>query len=290
MISPKYEEKAMGALNWTREKIMKWTGMGVAEFADLLGVPKIVDWSNLTDAKALLKEAAILGHEGTVRMLLEKRGKVKDGDDVNPDVIEAFHYACFYGNEWIVRLCLDYVPHVNALDAEGRTGLHKAAQKGRECVIAALLECGADLDKRDMYGNTPLDEALAQNHDTVIRLFMRRRGALVASSKRTSEAPLAAIRSAKNPTFNRFTGMNATIVDFYVDTSTKGDEVEEHRVERKAVETLIWDDELGSDTSSDMISGEASSDMTSGENYPDPDFKWIHLPANNVSILHVIVC
>jgi hypothetical protein len=31
----------------------------------------------------------------------------------------------------------------------------------------------------------------------------------------------------------------------------------------------------------EMSSG-APGDMTSREAYPDPDFKWIHLPANNV--------
>jgi hypothetical protein len=62
--------------------------MCVAEFADLVGLSTGlkeveallgVDLGKLTDVKELLKEAAILGHVETTRMLLEKMSKVKDG-------------------------------------------------------------------------------------------------------------------------------------------------------------------------------------------------------------------
>ena len=273
-VGAKYGEKAVEILDWTREKVMKWTGMGVTEFADLLGIPRFVDWSHLTDAKELLKEAAILGHEGTVSMLLEKRGKIKGDDQLRPDVTEAFHYSCFHGNEWVVRLFSDHVLSVDVADDDGKTGLHKAARQGHERVAAALLEFGADLNKQDVWGSTPMDEALRGNHNSIVRLFMRHRGALVASSKPAADASLATFRPTEKPKLDRFIGMNATIVDFYVDRSDEGDDLEEHRVERTAVETLLWGDRLGSDT---------SSENSSSEEYPEPDFKWIHLPANNVS-------
>lgn len=274
-LGPQYSEVAAAALNWTREKIMKWTGMGASEFADLVGLPEVlkgITLGRLTDAKELLKEAAILGHEETVITLLEKMSKVKDEHDVKQDIIEAFHYGCFYGNEWVVRNCLAYVP-VDAADIDGQTGLHKAARQGYSWVAAALLEFGADLDKRDKWGNTPLDDAIYRDYPETIRLFMTHRGALVASSRPTVEVPLTGISSLKDRKVGKHIGMNATIVDFYIETNMEGDTVEEHRLEQKPVEALIWDEEIGSDASDDMTSGEAS---------PDPDFKWIHLPANNV--------
>jgi ankyrin repeat protein len=87
-------------------------------------------------------------------MLLEKMSKVKDGDDLEMDVIEAFHYGCFYGNEWVVRLCLEHISDVDRAGTYSETGLHKAALQGRKWVAAALLEFDADLDKRDV--RTPL--------------------------------------------------------------------------------------------------------------------------------------
>lgn len=248
--------------------------MSIPEFAELIGVP---DWSNLTDAKELLKEAAILGHEDTVRMLLHKTNKEIDGDVTA--VIEAFHYSCFYGNQWVARLCLDYLPEVDIADVHGRTGLHRAAQQGHEWVVAALLEYGANIDAQDMLGITPLDEALSHNREPIVRVFMRHRGALVASSKPNGERPLIAIRSVREiPSVEQYIGMDATIVEFYVDTSTEGNEIEEHRVERKAVESLIWGDRPSSDSDS------RGSAINSEEAYPEPDFKWYHLPANNVSL------
>lgn len=273
-LGPQYSEKAATALNWTREKIMRWTEMSVSEFADLVGLPEVlgITLGCLTDAKELLREAAILGHEETVIALLEGVSKVGGGHDVKQDIIEALHYGCFYGNEWVVGNCLAYVP-VDAADIDGQTGLHKAACQGNYSVAAALLEFGADLDKRDKWENTPLDTAIHRHYPETIRLFMTHRGALVASSRPTVEVPLTGISSLKDLKVDKHIGMNATIVDFYIETNIEGDTVEEHRLKQKPVEALIWDEEIGSDASNDMTSGEAS---------PDPDFKWIHLPANNV--------
>ncbi|KAH8599991.1 hypothetical protein B0O99DRAFT_347159 [Bisporella sp. PMI_857] len=261
---------------------MKWTGIGVTEFADLIGVPRIFDWGNLTDARELLKEAAILGHEATVRMLLGKGDQVKDKKTFEADVVQALHYSCFYDNEWVVRACLEYVSDVNAADVTGQTALHKAAQQGNEWVVAALLEFGADLDKRDILGITPLDAALAQGNDAVVRLFMKNRGALIASSKSTPDALLAPVYSVEAPALDRFTGMNATTVDFYVELSTEG--YEEHRVTQTAVETLVWGENFGRNDDSERRSKSShiSSDLVPKAASVEPDFKWIHIPANNM--------
>jgi ankyrin repeat protein len=58
-----------------------------------------------------------------------------------------------------IQLCLDAGVDVNAVDLQGDTGLHGAAQKGWDQVVEFLAEHGARLDIKDKKGRTPLDAA-----------------------------------------------------------------------------------------------------------------------------------
>ncbi len=71
-------------------------------------------------------------------------GRVK----AETDVIEA------------IRICLNAGVDVNAAEAQGRTALHGAAQKGYDQVVRFLAEHGAKLDVKDRQGRTPLDAAM----------------------------------------------------------------------------------------------------------------------------------
>jgi ankyrin repeat protein len=56
-----------------------------------------------------------------------------------------------------LRLLLDGdTDDIESPDERGRTRLHRAVQHGAEHAVAALLKTGAQVDSRDVWGNTPL--------------------------------------------------------------------------------------------------------------------------------------
>jgi ankyrin repeat protein len=59
-----------------------------------------------------------------------------------------------------IKLCVDAGADVNALDNQGDTALHGAAQKGHDQVVKFLVDHGAKLDVKDKRGRTPLDAAM----------------------------------------------------------------------------------------------------------------------------------
>jgi uncharacterized protein len=59
-----------------------------------------------------------------------------------------------------MKLCLEAGADVNAVDNQGDTALHGAAQKGSDPVVQFLVEHGAKLDIKDKKGRTPLDAAM----------------------------------------------------------------------------------------------------------------------------------
>ncbi len=59
-----------------------------------------------------------------------------------------------------LKLCLDAGADVNAVDNQGQTALHGAAQKGWDQVVQFLVDHGAKLDVKDKRGHTPLDAAM----------------------------------------------------------------------------------------------------------------------------------
>jgi uncharacterized protein len=58
-----------------------------------------------------------------------------------------------------IKLCLDAGADVNAINLQGDTALHGAAQKGYDQVVQFLADQGAKLDIKDKRGRTPLDAA-----------------------------------------------------------------------------------------------------------------------------------
>ncbi|MGP0074954.1 MAG: ankyrin repeat domain-containing protein [Bryobacteraceae bacterium] len=59
-----------------------------------------------------------------------------------------------------IKLCLDAGADVNAVNNQGDTALHGAAQKGFDQVVEFLADHGAKLDIKDKRGRTPLDAAM----------------------------------------------------------------------------------------------------------------------------------
>jgi len=282
MVGPKWATIELSILDWARETIEKWAGMDVPTFIQHLWSDNLVEWGSITDPAVLLDEAAASGHEGAIRMLLDKWKKREDDEEkLKLDLQRAFHKGVMSGNESIVRLFLTCDVDIHALDDDGRSTLHNAAECGHEAVMRLLLEMGVDIDQADRNGDRPIDLAVKKNHEPIIRLLMRYGGAILTSS--TVGASPRSVSKKADYTLDRVdnTGFNATIVHFYIrrpntdgSAATESAAFDEHRVQIEQVENLVWNE--------DGLFEDVLDDKIGKDEYPKADFRWIHLPANNV--------
>ncbi|CAN1349084.1 Potassium channel SKOR, partial [Linum perenne] len=66
----------------------------------------------------------------------------------------------------------------NRTDYDGRSPLHLAASRGYEDMTSLLLQKGVDVNMRDKSGNTPLMEAIKSGHDRVATLLVQKGASL----------------------------------------------------------------------------------------------------------------
>ena len=77
-----------------------------------------------------------------------------------------------------IKKLLEYNPSLNLLDKLGKSAMHYAARNKYFEIAAMLLQSGADIDLRDSYGNTPLNEAVfTSKGDGSMIKFLLQRGA-----------------------------------------------------------------------------------------------------------------
>jgi len=76
---------------------------------------------------------------------------------------------------------------INARDKEGKTPLHRAAEKGHAHVVCLLLQRAADV--RDELGRTPLHLAAENGHLDVVQALLER-GADVNAEDNTHWTPV----------------------------------------------------------------------------------------------------
>jgi ankyrin repeat protein len=65
---------------------------------------------------------------------------------------------------------------IDAVDDDGRTPLHRAIDLGAEDLAAFLVSAGADVNRRDRWGNTPLWRAVyhAPGTEAIVDLLLER--------------------------------------------------------------------------------------------------------------------
>ncbi|OIW28755.1 ankyrin, partial [Coniochaeta ligniaria NRRL 30616] len=90
----------------------------------------------------------------------------------------ALHWAARMGNIDAVRKLLCYEADASARELLGWTPLHFAAQNYNGSIMVllifeALVEEGAEVNRRDNYGNTPLAYAIHHNNVPVFRALRR---------------------------------------------------------------------------------------------------------------------
>ena len=171
----------------------------VAEHAGSIEPARIAD-------EAALREAAIKGDIGTVKVLLDEGVNVNAKD---ADGRTALTEAAFYGRTEIAKMLLDKGADVFAKKNDGATPLTMAAShkeiaemiqreiqllevagKGDNAMVKDLLDKGAYVNVRDPEGRTPLTEAAWNNHVETVKLLLDR-GANPNAKKVDGATPLS---------------------------------------------------------------------------------------------------
>ncbi|KAJ4761793.1 potassium channel protein [Rhynchospora pubera] len=101
-----------------------------------------------------LLEAVKFGHERIAKFLVEKGAILT--------LEEAGNYLCKVVTQSkieMLRRLLEFGVDPNSKNYDLRTPLHVAAAEGLHLVATILIECGADVQSKDRWGNTPMDEA-----------------------------------------------------------------------------------------------------------------------------------
>ena len=206
---------------------------------------------NATDTrmKSPLQLAASHNRERLAHMLIEHGADVhskSDGDWT------ALHNACQSGSEALVRMLVVVGADVNGQLLNGRTPLHVAAEFGNTDAAECLLETsGIRRSVKDRFGNTPLLIAAQKGKMEIVEML----------------APWNHVHDLSADEIEAAQQFNATIVDF--------DDKDFNRVQRRSVYELLYARDIKDATKHSISTLPANTKAT--------QFRWIHLPANNIS-------
>jgi ankyrin repeat protein len=143
---------------------MKGNTDAVKILLDYGASPNMVDMHGTS----ALAEATRGGHEDTMTLLLSH------GAELSLDAGEAAGKLCkmvFDGDMLHLRRLLIAKIQVDAGDYDMRTASHIAAAEGNVAALRLLVEFGADLMRKDRWGNTIFDEARRQDKNAVLEFL-----------------------------------------------------------------------------------------------------------------------
>uniref|UniRef100_A0A5B7B3V9 Potassium channel n=1 Tax=Davidia involucrata TaxID=16924 RepID=A0A5B7B3V9_DAVIN len=81
--------------------------------------------------------------------------------------------ATYHGDLYQLKSLIRAGANPNKTDYDGRSPLHLAASRGFEDIIRFLIQEGVDINLSDNFGNTPLLEAIKNGHDRVASLLVK---------------------------------------------------------------------------------------------------------------------
>jgi ankyrin repeat protein len=86
---------------------------------------------------------------------------------------DAIVWATHYANVEEFEFCLKRGDDLDVQDDDGRSALHAAAEEGWSYYAEILIQKGADVEKKDKEGDTPLDYAIFYEHQDVEALLTK---------------------------------------------------------------------------------------------------------------------
>lgn len=141
----------------------------------LLRLGVTVDVREDVESGAPIHWGAKYGHEKMVRLLLSNGADVAVLNNFNETPL---HWASAFGNIQVVRLLLEQAKtragYVDMKDRHGGTALDWAARYGYMDVCECLLESGADVNVKDIFGWTAGSSAEVAGHKEVAKLLKER--------------------------------------------------------------------------------------------------------------------
>lgn len=206
--------------------------------------------------KTALHVATAHDRADIVQLLLAHKAAVNAASDGGWTPL---HNACDKGCEEIVRILVSEGAHINAQLLNGITPLHLAAQGGHKEVVECLLE-RPDLKRRirDNFGSTPFLRAAQFKRKDIVLLL----------------APFNNVESLSDDVKGACAAFDATVVDF-------GNFHNENRVKRMSVFNLLYGRDQENPRKQAVTTVPVDSRGT--------DFRWIHLPANNMAWVEALL-
>ncbi|XP_054729510.1 eye-specific diacylglycerol kinase isoform X3 [Anastrepha obliqua] len=144
-------------------KVMKWKSNKDRLFSfneDVFGYGFSPILEQTSDAVLLA------AHQGDLNMLRALHEQGYSLQSVNKNGQTALHFGCKYDHKDIVRYIISCASRrlINLADKDkGQTALHVAAENNRRDICVMLVAAGANLQARDLCGNTPMMVAFNKN-------------------------------------------------------------------------------------------------------------------------------
>jgi hypothetical protein len=221
-------------------------------------------------------------------LLSGELGKRADISAANNRGRNALHLAAESNHVEMVKLLLDHGASPKESSDGGWTALHNAAQNGHTEAVSLLLAANANVNAELSNGMTPLHWAAFNGHEDIVRLILAkpetniaikdsfdRTPMLCAAERHHNElvqllSPARAANRLSNHARMACQEFEATVVDFGNFRDGK-----KELVFKPSVYELLygWDDKANKPK---------IPTLTKNIKY-EPAFRWIHLPANNVS-------
>ncbi|KAK3081044.1 hypothetical protein LTS18_010778 [Coniosporium uncinatum] len=81
-------------------------------------------------------------------------------------------FASMHGNFGMVKILVQHMSHLDAVNHNGRTSLMGAASAGSSEIVQYLVENGADPNIPDRWGETALHEAASRGHTSIVEYLI----------------------------------------------------------------------------------------------------------------------
>jgi ankyrin repeat protein len=104
--------------------------------------------------------------DGTLEFVKNKAGAVDEKDDME---CTALHYAARYGRLKTAQWLIAHKADVNTVSYNGFTPMHMVSDSA---LAKLLVEAGADLHKKDSWGNTPMKSAAQEGRTNICEVIL----------------------------------------------------------------------------------------------------------------------